>query len=129
MNLRHSAWLAALQAASRGGARAQLDPIVRNSPWAPTITFEADYSSSTFSGALSTEPDDGVSKVVDFTVDVGAFEDGKTKITLSLTAAQTDAITADDDGDGVLTLLWDLHQDGRFLMGGIVPVLGATSDV
>ncbi len=100
-------WLDALEASGKGGRTMVLPEITRGLDWSHTIEFPGDYSADTFAGSIAREPDGGASEEVDFAVGTLTYTDGFTQVPLSLTAAQTGAMTA-PTADGVLLLYFEI---------------------
>lgn len=109
MNPQHAAWIAAMAASGRGGLKAA-DNIVRGEIWTTVINVAADWSADTVVASLGYEPDDGASETNDLSVNVGSYSGGLTPITLQLSAAGTAALAADPDGDGLVSILFDMHR-------------------
>lgn len=124
-------WLRQLASDGKGGKSAQLPAIVRGLAYAVTINFEAEYGYDSFAASLKLAPDAvPLDPPVNFGVSVGAYAGGATPLTLSLTDTQTSTLPTDDDGDGLVWLLYDiLHtplEGGQYrIVGGEVPVSGA----
>jgi hypothetical protein len=86
----------------------------------------ADVSADTFTASIRLSPDAAGSTLADFAVMVGAYANDETPLTLTLTAAQTAALPADEDGDSLVELVFDilrtpqgLSEPGRFAGGNI----------
>lgn len=128
---RWDAWLRDLRAARKGGERWPELQIDRGRAWELVLAVPSDVSGDAFLCNLALGPDG--TTLVSPTVVVGAFADGVTPVTFSLTAVQTanpTLIPADDDTDGVEDLALDiLRSPGggtnwvRF-MAGQIPVSG-----
>ena len=98
---RHAAWIAAMKAAGRGGLKAA-DNIVRGETWSTVIRVAADWSGDTITASLGYEPDD-------LSVNVGSYSGSYTDITLQLSSGSTATLEDDADGDGLVSVLFDLH--------------------
>lgn len=120
-------WLAALKAAGRGGAHLPQLTIDRGLAYSKVIAFAADLSGDTITAALRASPD-AASVLVDFTVAVGAYTGGTTEVTLSLTSAQTAALPADSDLDGVEEFPFDLLRNGARLLAGTIKIAGKVTN-
>lgn len=97
MQSQFPAWLAAEKAAGRGGL-VWPDVIQRGLPWSSVLAIPLDVSTAAFKASLRLAPDALGAVLVDLTVVVGAFVDGTTLVTLSLTKVQT-ALSGAGDGD------------------------------
>jgi hypothetical protein len=102
-----SAWLSAEAKAERGGILWKR-PIVRGQVFSFLMPIPADVSADSFAASLRLSPDAQGASLADFSVSVGAFEDDVTLVTFSLAAAQTDALPADDQGDGIVEVVGDV---------------------
>ena len=126
-------WLRQLSADGAVGFGRQAGPrlksIVRGRPYSLSFAVEYDVSGDVFLASLRQIPDAEGATRADFAVDVGAFTDGVTVVTLSLTTGQTNALPADGNFDGVLELVFDLIRtpaggDAYRFLGGVIPVSG-----
>lgn len=132
----YATWLAEQAAVRRLGPK--LDPITRGAPWAQTITLTPDagntedLTAGTMVMSLGTTPSDGLGETNDVTVGTVTESGGVYSIPVGLNLAQTTALPADDDGDQVLWLFYEIrHNSGpgyATLMVGQVPVLGGVSN-
>lgn len=117
-----------------GHAGRQLTSIPRGLDWSVTLNFGIDWSADSFFMSLREEPDAPDPTTVDVTINVGAYSGGVTPVTLSLTAAQTAALPADDNGDDLKELFYDiLRQTGgagakRRIMAGNIYVSGKVTN-
>ena len=126
---RHAAWIAAMKAAGRGGLKAA-DNIVRGETWSTVIRVAADWSGDTITASLGYEPDDGVSEANDLSVNVGSYSG----ITLQLSSGSTATLEDDADGDGLVSVLFDLHRTpsggSKYLaFGGWTYITGSVGNV
>lgn len=121
------AWLRALRAAGKGG-RVLPSAIDRGLPFVLPVAIAYDVSADSFAAELRASPDAGGAALAAFSVSVGAYTDGFTVLTLSLTAAQTGALPEDSDLDGATELpfdiLWTRGGTTDRLIGGLIPVIG-----
>ena len=97
-------WLRQEKAASRGGVQWP-EAIVRGLPFTMVLPIPMDVSADAFAASVALSP--GGAVIEDFAVDVGAYEDDATIVTLSLTGAQTlFAGASDGDLDGLTELVF-----------------------
>ena len=126
-------WL--LQMKQDGHAGRELRSIPRGLDWELTLNFGDDWSADEFFISLREEPGAPDPVTATVTVSVGSYTSGVTPVTLSLTAAQTAALPADDNSDGLKELFYDiLRQTGgtgskRRIMAGNVFVSGKVTSV
>lgn len=123
------AWLRELRAAGKGPAT--LRGCSRGRAWSTVLGIGADVSDWAFIGAAKLAPD-AIETEAEFTIAVGAYAAGVTPVTLSLSAADTSALPADSDGDGIEAFAFDLlatppGEDEFLLMGGTLPLLGSVT--
>lgn len=123
-------WLRDLRTAGKGGERFAQLTINRGRVWSKQLRFAYDFSADTFACNLAVAPDG--TTLVSPSASVGAYTDGYTIVTLSLTAVQTanpSLIPADGDLNGVEDLCFDLVRtpsggDPDRLMAGVIPISG-----
>lgn len=109
-------WLALLAQAMKGPVT--MPVAVRGQTYAHTITLVGvDYTSAALSGSIRAAPDSATA-LATFTIGAPSLAGGNTVWTVSLSAAQTGALPADGDGDGVETFPYDFLLDGHRLFGG-----------
>ena len=117
-----------------GHAGKELMSIPRGLDWSVTLNFGTDWSADSFFMSLREAPDAPDPTTEDVTVAVGAYASGVTPVTFSLTAAETAALPADDNGDGLKELFYDiLRQTGgagakRRIMAGNIFVSGKVTN-
>jgi hypothetical protein len=126
-------WLRQLAAAGKL-ARSGI-AIDRGLPFAWTFALGGDWTGATIASSLRLAPDAEGDAVEDFTCpnDGYSADLDATEFTLALTALQTAALTADDDGDGLATLAWDVlftpsGGDEMRLFGGPATIAGKVTD-
>ena len=123
-------WLRALEGAGKGPFTCT---IFRGQPFAFSWTVTGDYTGATYKGSLRLQPDAAGATLVDFTTAALVIAGGQTTFKISLTKAQTAALPADGEGDGVVelatTILWTRSGvPEEMLMGGTALVLGKVTD-
>lgn len=123
-----NAWLAAVKAAGHGGTRLTQLTIDRGLPYEKIIAFGADLSGDTITASLRASPDAADPVTQAFSVSVGAYADGVTEVTLSLTKTQTATLPADGDADGVEELVFDLLRNDARLLAGTIPIAGKVTN-
>jgi hypothetical protein len=116
------AWLRELRAAGKGGVR--LKAIDRGLPYSLAFSIPLDVSADTFTASLRISPDAADPVLESFAVNVGAYADGATIVTLSLTQVETAALPADGDLDGVEDFVFDMLRNNLRFFGGIIPITG-----
>jgi hypothetical protein len=120
-------WLASL-----GALRADLPPSVRGLAVSHTLTYPGNVTAATLAGSVKASPDAPTELAV-FTIGTPTFADGVTTWAISLTGAQTLALPADTDGDGVTTLIYDLlltlpGGTAHRIAGGLFTVSGFVTE-
>jgi len=110
MTSQWNAWLTQLARDDQGGLALEMPAIVRGLPWAAVFRFAADYSDNSFAGGVSMAPDSDAVLHNFESVVAGAFSGGVTDVTATLSAAQTDAMPADDEATGLVELVFELRR-------------------
>lgn len=121
-------WLAALKAAGKGGQSFPQLTIDRGLDYSKVLAFGADLSGDTITASLRASPDAANPTLADFAVTVGSYSGGTTEITLELTIAETAALPADTDVDGVEEFVFDILRNGSRLMAGTIPLAGKVTN-
>jgi hypothetical protein len=135
-DLRYAAWLAEQAAARRLGPK--LKPITRGEPWAEILLFTPDagttedLTAGTMAMSIGTSPSDGLGETNDVTVGTVTLASGVYSIPVELNIAQTTAMPADDNGDEVVWLYYQVrHNSGPGFVTiavGMVPVTGTVAN-
>jgi hypothetical protein len=111
MNTQWGPWLAEMKAAQMGGSDLVLTPITRGMAYLHVMAVEADVSMDAFAANLRLSPDAAAPLQAEFDIDVGDYADGVTVLTLTLSEADVEAITATDgDLDGLEELVFYLFH-------------------
>lgn len=121
-------WLATMKAAGKGGERFPQLTIDRGLAYEKVLGFGVDVSGDTFRASLRASPDAADPTLADFTVAVGAYADGLTLVTLTLSAVATAALPSDGDLDGVEELVFDLLRNNSRFMAGTIPLAGKVTN-
>ena len=124
MNVQHPEWLKTL-----GRRRADL-PVseqVRGQAISHLVRYPGDLTSATLTGTVKSAPD-ATAALATFTVGTPVFEDGETRWVVSLTGAQTGALPADSDADGVEYFVYDFLLNNARLFGGLFPLSGFVTE-
>lgn len=124
-------WLTSL-----GARRRELDDVDRGLPWSHTIYYPGDVTSWGMAGTVKSAPD-AATELALFTVASPVYdaEADETAWVISLSAAQTLALPADSDADGVSEFVYDVLISGPSgvnpsrLMGGRFVVLGFVTEL
>lgn len=128
MMTRWENWLRDCRASGWGGLRFADCAITRGLPYVLPLTVPFDASTDTFEATLLLEPDFDATPLATFTVEVGAFDDEATVVTLSLTDEQTGDLPLDGDLDGIVDFVLIVTRapygevEARFLAGAIPAV-------
>lgn len=119
---------------SLGKRRADMPVADRGLPVSHTITYTGDVTTATLEGSVKASPD-SPSELAVFSVSAPSFDAGANLTTwaFSLTGAQTLALPVDDDGDGLVTLIYDFvftpnGGSPRRLFGGLFPISGFVTE-
>ena len=124
-------WLTACKVAGKGGVADEFF-CTRGEAWAQDLPLDGDWTGATMTGYLKQRPD-AATTLVALTCtagDVVTEGDVTTSwFTLSLSAGETTALTADTTGEGVVELaaFVFLEPSGgskELLLGGVLTVLG-----
>lgn len=124
-------WLAALKAAGKGGVNLPQLTIDRGLPYSKILSFDADLSGDTITASLRASPDAADPVLVSFTVAVGAYTNGATEVTISLTKVQTSntsILPVDSDADGEERLVFDMLRNDARLIAGTIPIAGKVTN-
>lgn len=101
-------WLRQLRAAKQGPASINID---RGVPFAWSFSIKDNLPGAKVRASLRLEPDSSGAAIADFAVsgpEIVTVPDGTfTVFNLSLSAAQTSTMPADNDGDGLVQLAFD----------------------
>jgi hypothetical protein len=107
---------------------------VRGLPISHTITFPGNVTTATLEGAVKASPD-ATAELATFTIGTPSFDAGTglTSWVVSLSDAQTLALPADTEGDGIETFIYDfvLTLSGgspERIMGGLFPLSGFVTE-
>lgn len=124
------AWEQGLALAQKGPVTITID---RGVPFRQVWSLDWDASASTFKASLRASPDASGSTLADFTITVGSYSGGVTSLTLAMTSSTTATLPADDEGDGVVPLVFDLLETPSGgtqsrLIGGTAYVLGKVTN-
>jgi hypothetical protein len=97
-----------------------------------TISYPGNMTTATLEAAVKASPD-AAAELATFTIGTPSFADGKTTWSLSLTGAQTGALPADGDGDGVEFFIYDIlftpsGGTAERIAGGLFPVSGFVTE-
>ena len=135
METQWSAWLAAEKRAGRGGV-VWSEPIVRGLPFEVVLPVPADVSGDAFKLGFANAPD--TDAILTKAATVGAFADGYTIVTISLTTAEVGQVATpqtDDDGDGLAEVLaelvWQQGSSGAWRRSSVmsIPISGKVANV
>lgn len=102
-------WLRQLAATGRANP-ARSVTIDRGLPFTWPLALAGDWSSATLASSLRSDPDAGGAPVASLSASAGSYDEnaGLTTFELSLTAGETNALPADDDGDALVMLALDV---------------------
>ena len=131
MSYPYTDWLLSL-----GSRRVTLPPAVRGLAYSKTVSYPGDVRTATIRGTAKAAPDQAT-ELATFTFGTPSLIDGRTVWAFSLPggfgANSTGALPADDDGNGVVNLVFDflitlpgLSEDR--LVGGIFPLSGFVTE-
>ncbi len=129
MNTTFDPWLRQLAAAGKGPAALHID---RGLPFSARFVLNAPFPGATVSASLKLRPDAAGAALAAFTASAVTVEGDYSAFTLSLTDSQTAALPADDDGDGLAQVAFDVlftPAGGTLkrLFGGVATIAGKVS--
>lgn len=121
MNTPFTEWLKLLAQARKGPVT--LPVAVRGQAYTHNISVSGDWTASTLRGSVRASPDSSTA-LATFTIGTPALVSGSTVWIISFSTAQTAALPADGDGDGVEQFPYDFLLNGQRLFGGLFPLSG-----